>query len=315
MKLIFLLLTGLFNQDTFLVKQDDVFVDLSELDAFVFSMSDKERIQFSDNKQHIENTILTLLNINIVYQYITNSELDDLELFQQIKNQDFQVKSDDSVSKFSNALSLTSEQVTESYKTYKIENEYYRTLLSYINSQADEKLIPLAKEHYLINKKDYVIAEKRDLSVIVLNNDAAAQISHISLMNELKETTIENFHHKATELSVDLSKDSNQGNWGDYRKSDFNYAFKETVFAANVGVIPQLFEEGNKAYIVRVNCIKPEKVLVFDEVKEKIIYKLKGKTVNQEFQNIINQKGNYKVEVNAELVAHVFERYKVFNEE
>ena len=122
--------------------------------------------------------------------------------------------------------------------------------MSYINSQADEKLIPLAKEHYLINKKDYVIAEKRDLSVIVLNNDAAAQISHISLMNELKETTIENFHHKATELSVDLSKGSNQGNWGDYRKSDFNYAFKETVFAANVGVIPQLFEEGNKAYIV-----------------------------------------------------------------
>ena len=310
--LLMVFLTVLFNQDDFLVKQDDVTVRLSELDAYVFSMDGMSRTLFSENNKSIENSVLTLLNVNIVNQYINQSSLKDLKVFKNIDNLEYEFV-DNEVVDFANTFDLDVEKVKASYIEYDLKTKYFQAMLQHLKDQSAEKVTPLAKEHYMINKKDFRIPEKRDLSIIVLPNDVEKRTTYISLMNELKDQSMDYFNRKAMELSVDSSTDSNKGNWGQFRKNDFNYPFNQSVFAADEGVIPQLFEHDNKLYIVRVNDIIPEKLRAFSEVKEQIIEKIQGQAVSKEFQNIINQKAIHKIEINAELVAQIFERYKIFN--
>ncbi len=315
MKLLIVFLTALFNQDSFLVKQGDVEVPLGDLDAYVYLLQSDKRNGFAIQKQQIEKNILTLLNINIVYQHVLNTELNDLDIFKDVIAK---VKAPDMESEdvFFDALDVKKDQMIESVKMYNIKTEYYKTMLTYLkDSFTDEVLENLALEYYMINKKKFITYESRDLSVITISSDDEVKQNLDLTISELVSATQDSFHEVALKISSDPSKTSNLGHWGSFKKSNFNYKFSDKVFNASVGVIQDVLEDKGIKYIIRVNEIFPEEQGSFDQVKSKIIKQLKDKAVERKFQSIINQKANQKAEVNAELVAHIFERYKVFTEE
>ena len=198
-------------------------------------------------------------------------------------------------------------------RDYQIKIAVYKATLEHLReTQDDEQLAILAKEKFLINQGSYRLPEKRDISAIVLNlGDENAAIEMVTNAKGLDE---DSFHQLAVEHSVDPSKTSNSGNWGEYRKERFTFAFADQVFQAPVGVIPQVFQDSRYYYIFRVNEVQHARQQTFEEVKDEMIEKLKGDAVVRQFQNIINTQAINKMEVNPELVAHVFERYKVFAE-
>ena len=314
MKLLIVFLSSLFNQDSFLIKQGDVEVPLADLDAYVYLLESDKRGLFAFQKQQIEKNIFTLLNVNIVYNHVLNTDLVNLDTFQDalshVETTDVQTEDE-----FFDVLDVNKNQMMEAIKMYNIKTEYYKTLLTYIEGTfTDEILEKLALEYYMVNKKEFITPEKRDLSVIVINSNEE-ELNLDSTIKNLIAVTQESFHDKAMEISSDPSKSSNQGHWGVFKKINFNYKFSDKVFTAPVGVVPDVLEDNGIKYIVRVNEIIPINQPSFDEVKAELITRLKDKAVVRKFQSIINEKAKHKVEVNAELVAHVFERYKVFSEE
>ena len=314
MKVLVFFLTTLFNQDSFLVKQGGVEVPLADLDAYVYLLNNDKRAGFAMQKQQIEKNIFTLLNVNIVYNHVVSTDLKDHEIFKSIAT-NINASDIETEELFLEALDVNKERMIDSIKMYSIKTEYYKALLSHVkDSFTDETLEKLALEYYMINKKEFLIPEKRDLSVITLNSDGPNEVLDTTL-NELSAATQESFHETASKKSTDPSVTSNNGHWGIYKKNNFNYRFSNTVFNSSVGVIPNILEDKGNKYIIRVNEIFPQVQGTFDEVKEGIIKQLKDKAVVRKFQSIINSKGNEEVQVNPELIAHVFERYKVFNRE
>lgn len=313
MKVLTLLLTSLFSQDSFLVKQGGVEVPLSDLDAYVYLLQAEQRGGFAMQKEQIESNIFTLLNMNIVYQHIMESDLSELEQFQAVIED---VKADEWVpdESFIDTLEVDSASMEDSVRTYVIKRELYKTLLAYLDeTTTEDSLKNRAMEYYMVNKSEFKLPEIRDISVIKLdgtNEQLAAQ-----LLDELGNADQDAFQAKAVELSVDPSKSLNEGHWGEFKKTQFNYEFKNAVFSAQVGVIPQVLHDHGADYIIRVNGITPAKQGSFADAKELIFKKIKMNAVSRKFQTIINEKAVDEIQVNPELVAHVFERYKVFIED
>ncbi len=315
MKVIILLISSLFSQDSFLVRQGDVEVPLADLDAYVYLLQKDKRAGFAMQKQQIEKNIYTLLNVNIVYQHVLNSDLNDLDNFQDVVDR-VNGSVIDTEQSFIDQLDMDEAEIIDSVKMYTIKTEYYKAMLAYLREvTTEETLKNSALEYYMVNKKNYAVPERRDLSVITLNVDDMSQEFLDSTLKALVTGSQDDFHAKALEISTDPSKASNQGHWGEFKKGSFNYPFSGVVFNAPVGVIPQVFEDRGSQYIVRVNEIKPPTQAKFDDVKVDIFKQLKNKAVVRKFQSIINTQANNELEVNPELVSHVFERYKVFIEE
>jgi len=310
MMIIGLLLTSLFSQDTFLVKQGEVEVPLSDLDAYVYLLHESTRGGFADQHDQIEKNIYTILNVNIVYHYINQSELKNLDVFQEvIESINQETLSTDQA--FIDKLDLDEQEMLNNVRQYKTKIEFYRTMLQHLNNTVDEQaVLTLAKEQYMVNKAQYEVPEIRDLSVIVLPADQSELAQQ--LLSEVKDQDIDGFHQQAAKHSVDPSTQINQGNWGEFKKMHFNYAFADDVYSSPEGVVPQLLEDKDYVYIVRVNDIQAGYTQAFEDVKEQLIKKVKGNTVVRQFQNIINTQAVNQLEVNPELVAHVFDRYKVF---
>jgi hypothetical protein len=307
----FLMMT-LFNQSHYLVKQGDVEVSLSDLDAYVYLLGEGRRGGFSYQRDQIEKNIYTLLNINIVYQYVLNSDLKELPHYQEILNtpesaDDF---ADDG---FFEKLNLDKAEAVSGIDEYQKKIAVYKATLQHLKDNIDnDQIETLAKEKFAINQARYALPEKRDISAIVLKvGDEAAALDMLK-MAQGKDR--DQFHELAAEHSVDPSKATNSGNWGEYRKERFTFPFVNQVFSASEGVVPQIFQDKMFYYIFRVNEIQEARQQTFDEVKEELVENLKGDTVVRQFQNIINTQAVNKMEVNPELVTHVFERYKVFTE-
>ena len=303
------LITALFSQDDFLVKQGDVTVPLSDLDAYVYLLGEQKRSGFAAQPNQIEQNIFTLLNVNIVYQHIMENGLNDEPEFEatlaEINEREYNLEDG-----FLEALELNQDVALEGIRMYLIKTNFYRTMMKYLDdSITAEQVEPLAKEQYLINKKSFVVPEKRDISVIMLDQNVDSD----EVLMSVQEVDQDTFQTIASDVSVDPSKELNQGHWGEFRLVDFNYPFTQTVFNAPVGVIPQVLTDSNHAYIIRVNEVQKSRQLSFDEAKEQLIERVRSNVVAKKFQSIINAQGRKEVEVNPELTAHVFERYKVFD--
>ncbi len=310
MKFLLIFLTTLFNQNSFLVKQGNVEVPLADLDVYVYLLNPNKRVGFAVQKQQIEQNIYTLLNVNIVYDHVMKTDLKNKDVFKNISSH-IESLDIDPENMFLDALDIEKEEMIESIKMYNIKTTYYKTMLAHVEeSVTAQSLENLALEYYMINKKEFTMPENRDISVIVINSDDVNQNIN-AVLDNLNSATQHSFERLATEISSDPSVVSNNGHWGAFKKVSFDYSFSDTVFSAPIGVIPQVLTDGNKKYIIRVNEVIPQKTADFDQVKPKLIAQLKDKAVKRKFQNIINSQANKKLQVNPELMAHVFERYKV----
>ena len=311
MKLIIILfLISLFNQDSYLIKQGDIEVPLGDLDAYVYSLQEDQRNSFSQRKQQIEQNIFTLLNINIIYQHVLATGMNDLDVFKTVMS-NFKTPDFDENDEFIKALNVDEKEISEAIRMYHIKTEFYKTFLTHVKeSITDEVVESLALEYYMVNKKEFLIPEKRDISVIVLDSELSEEDAE-SILKTAQLSDKVKFEILAKDHSIDPNVKNDSGHWGEYKELALRYQFSRLIFNSPIGVIPAILEDKGKRYIVKINDILPSEQSSFDDIKSSIFTQLKEQAVKRKFQSIINEKGQNKIEVNPELVAHVFERYKV----
>lgn len=312
--MIYWLLLSLFSQDEVLVKQHDVVVTVGDLDSYVFMLPPDKRGGFAKDPVQIEKNIISILNMNIVYDYVIESDYNDHEVFKPIVKlvNELEIPDDDS---FVEKLNLDKDKFEQQFRSFLAKREYYVRLKSFLSETIDEeKLEMMAKERFLVNSAKWTKPEKRSLSVITLDKEQHKN-DVVQILTDIISTPTKSFEDYVAEYSNDPTAEYNQGNWSEFRKEDFHYPFNEEVFSADTGVIPAVFEYEDKYYLIKVNeiigALKPK----FEDYKEDLMTSIKSSYSEREFQNIINAKAINKPEINPENAAQIFERFKVFIEE
>lgn len=315
MKLLILLI-ALLSQNELLIKQGDTTVKLDDLDSYVYLLAPDKRSDFVTDKVMIEKNLITMLNMNIVYDYVIDNELHKEPIFENVvdlvEEKDLVLDDD-----FYIRLGLDQESAHSNVRQFIVKQEYYARLLEYLKLELMAgKVNSLAKEYFLVNASQWVIPEKRSLSIIQVNHGSEYYLDIDDIYKQLaQDTDISNFEQLALKYSDDPTVELNKGNLSYFKKSDLNFPFVDEIFNAELGIIPSIFQYKKNYYIVRVNDIKPQVKPSYADYEEQIKQQLVGELVEVQFQNIINTQAASKIEVNPELMAHVFERYKVFTEE
>lgn len=317
MKLILLLLILNINPTTKVLEQGNTFVPLSDLDAYVYMLAPNKRAGFINDKIQIEKNLITILNLNIVKNYIQNTGLINHEVFNNVDDivKEMPVDLDD---EFYIKLGLEKNEAHEIVRDFIVKKEMFSRMSAYIKHELlNGSIENYLKEYFVLNKKHFLKEEKRDLSLIELNSSSYEIDVVKNILTELLQNdNFDNFSDMAVKYSIDESIDLNKGHLKFFRQSDFKYPFSQSVFEQNsIGVIPQIFKFESNYYLIRINEITPEVIPKFEEHRESIINKVLPDLVDTKLQNIINTQATNKVKVNPEIMAHVFERYKVLIEE
>jgi hypothetical protein len=290
-----------------LIDQGAVSVTIKDVDSLILSIPDKQIYNVIDRKQSLEKNILTILNINTVYSYVENESLLEDPLFESIE-----IESEinhDLVSLFVNEYGYLENEIIENLNQFLYKKAVFRTFIDYSKQIVDTSVAEeLANEYYLINKKKYLVEEKRDLSIIRLR-DSTEDITDVNkILNELANDE-GLFSEYAVKYSADPSVKSNSGNLGEFKKTDIKLTFIDSVFSKeSTGLINEVYQDKGYFYIVKINKIIPSRTAPFDDVKEGLIKDVIERQSNLFVQKIING-STEKLQVNETAAAAIFERY------
>lgn len=305
--------TLMLSQNDVLVQQSGVSVPLSDVDSYFHEIPPDIRTQLSYDPLQLEQDIIGMLNMNIIYDHIQSQGLVEQSPFknviQQIKSKPLDM--DASVYK---SLGVSADEFEKNYRHYLIKKALYSTLQDYLLQQIDEKKATrLAHDRFLVNQKQYRKPQKRDIGMIKLSMDKYSQDDVLALVKDLlKEDTAERFSDLAGDVSTDKTVEYNAGQLGQFHQAGFRYPFAETVFTADKGVVPAVFQQDDAWYIVRVNDIIAGQPGKFADHQDDLVARIKNEMMERQFQYIIDQYAKNSIEVNKELVADVFRRYEVF---
>ncbi len=312
MKLVGLLLL-LLGQGDVLIEQHGAQVPVGDVDSYIHDLPGHVRKSISYDKYQLEKDILGMLNMNIIYQYLKDSDLIADPYFQAViedtQNQDTELDDE-----FLKRMGLTADEFKQSYQHYLTKKALYRALKDYILQDIDQKQAEkLAYDRYRTAKSEYLKPEQRDLAMIQLSQDNFSQQDVLSLVKELMaDDTVAAFSAKAEEVSEDSTAQMNSGHLGLFKQSGFRYPFAKEVFSADSGLVPAVFEKDNHWYIVRVNKIIPAEPIPFEAVKDKMVTEIMNQSMRRRFQSVISEYAQHEVEVNKDLVDDIFSRYEVF---
>lgn len=303
----------LLGQGDVLIEQHGAEVPVGDVDSYIHDLPAQVRKSISYDKFQLEKDILGMLNMNIINQYLKDSKLIDDPYFQAVI-EDIKQSDNELDDEFINRMGLSVEVFKKSYQDYLTKKALYAALKDYILQDIDRKQAEkLAYDRYRTAKSDYVKPEQRDLAMIQLSQDKYSQQEALTLVKQLMaDDTVSAFSAKAQELSEDSTAEMNSGQLGLFKQSGFRFPFAETVFDADIGVVPAVFEKDSNWYIVRVNKIVAPETIPFDQVKDKMVTDIMNHSMRRRFQSIITQYAQYEVQVNKDLVDDIFTRYEVF---
>ncbi|WP_154222391.1 peptidylprolyl isomerase [Marinicella rhabdoformis] len=313
-KLIFFVIS-LLNQNTNLVEQNDVVVNLSDLDSYVHNLKPESRFGFAKDHGQIERNILSILNVNFVYQYVIDNDLDKEKEFASVTEalNTFEFKVDEN---FIKKLGIDRNDFLTNMKFFTLKKEYFMRMKIYIQKQLLKGPIQqYAYDQFLIEKNELTVPEKRRLSMITLDKNKHAQSSVVSLLTDVIKNN--NFNEVALKISDDPTVQLNKGDLSYFSKKQFHYKFADDVFSLNeTGIIPSVFEMKDYYYLISIDEILPAKEAVFEDHKQRLIDELLPEFGKMKLQNIINSYSvNDKIKIDSNVISKVFERYLVFEED
>lgn len=303
----------LLGQGEVLIEQHGAQVPVGDVDSYIHDLPSEVRKRISYDKHQLEKDILGMLNMNIVYQYLKDSELIDDPHFKEtteaLLKEQLEVDSE-----FLDKMNIESDTFKESYRQYLTKKALYKALKEYILVDIDQnKAVKLAHDRYKIDRGSYVKPEQRDIGMIQLPQENYSQEQVLSIVKDLMANDSKSsFSDKAKELSEDSTVSLNAGQLGLFKQSGFRYPFADQVFQSQVGLVPAVFEKDQNWYIVRVNEIISSQPIPFEEVKDEMVNEIMTKSMQRRFQRVIDEYAQYKVEVNNEIVDDIFSRYEVF---
>ena len=312
-KLISFIFFLVLSQNDVLVQQSGASVPVSDVDSYFNEVPPDIRTNLSYDNKQLESSIIGMLNMNIIYDYIQSEGLIEQKPFrdvvEEMKSKPITV--DETVYE---RLQVPEDQFKKNYRHYLTKKALYSTLQNYLITQIDDaKATKLAHDRFLVNKDRFHKPEKRDIGMIKLPMEHYPQDDVLEIVEDLlANDTVDYFSQVAAEVSTDKTVKYNDGQLGQFHQDGFRYPFADKVFNADQGVVPALFKKENAWYIVRVNSIIAGQAADFDDHKTELVAKIKNEMMERQFQNIIDQYAQHKIQVNKELVADIFNRYEVF---
>jgi hypothetical protein len=313
MSYLFILTTLVLSTSEKILEQGDAFVPISDLDAYVYLLEPVKRPGFINDKRQIEKNLITMLNINIVNDYIESNDLKTHIAFSNIDEtvNDMAVNLDD---EFYLKLGIDKDTAHNNVKKFIVKKERFVRMSDLIKNQLlDGAIDGYLNEYFIINKSRFIKPEKRDISIIQLDIKKYDSEKTKNILNDLlKNDDFEYFSQIAADKSSDSSVQLNQGHLKEFRKNSFSYPFADTVFnQKSTGVIPRIFKYNDHYYIVRINQIREEVQPKYEDYKEQLTKELLPELVEKKLQRIIDSQAKFKIKLNDEVAAHIFERYKV----
>ncbi|MCX7544074.1 peptidylprolyl isomerase [Marinicella gelatinilytica] len=306
-----LLFVLMLQQQEVLLQQGGVKVKVSDIDVYVHNIPEEYRGDFASNHKSIERDVYDILNFKIHLDYIYKNNINEsIDKFYPYNNQS-EVHIDED---FINKLKIDRDLFKKQYEMYLYNKNLYTNYKKWFMKQLNaSKLEQLAFDKYKVNKsKKYIIPEKRNLSLIMLN-DNYGKSEVIELLSIIaKNDTEKLFSQFALDYSEDNTVKHNNGNLGWYSKEGFKFPFSNVVFESSLGTIRQVFYHDNKYFIVRVNEIQEPKFVEFNEVKPEIISNIQEQLFKNNQQKIIDEQSVNKLIINDDIVQDFLDRYTVF---
>lgn len=312
--LIITIILMLLNQDTTLIEQHHASVPVYDVDSYVYELPQVERLKISDDKKRLSADIVTMLNVNIVNHYLSNNHLLDDEYFQEVveSNQTMTIELDES---FADKLGIDNDVFKKNFRKYLLKKALYQRLKSYLLMQIDDaKVEKFAHDRFSITKNKLKTPEKRDIGMIKLSQEQYDQAKVLDIVKSLRsDDSIEAFKDSAIKFSQDTTVKYNDGQLGQFHQEGFRYPFANTVFSAEVGTVPAVFEKDGYWYIVRVNKIIDAKPAQFEDHKTDMVANIKEEMMERQFQSIIDEYAQHEVKINQEKFDDIFSRYEVIH--
>jgi peptidyl-prolyl cis-trans isomerase C len=175
---------------------------------------------------------------------------------------------------------------------------------------------PLVKEHYLANKKEYVVQEKVDADHILLStrerSEEEALAKAKAALDRLKSG--EDFGLLARELSDDEGSGARGGKLGAFGRGAMVPSFEEAVFALREpGELSDPVKSRFGYHIIKLNKYVPEKQLSLEEATTRIRPKVQSQLRQEIRQSKINAIKTGEIdlglEVNAALLETIEKQY------
>lgn len=294
------------NDKVLSIEQSYISVRVIDVDALIYGVPDMPLRKMLNKPSVLEKNIISLLNFEIIYQYLNEHKLLQKEPFKSIKiNSQF---NQDRVARFTEQFGYSETEFKQHLEKIELRKKYYRALSDYFKQQiSKENAEELAFEHYLINKNKYLQPERRELMLIQLDKENYSQQQANAILTSLKQDLSESFFEKtAAEKSNEVTAQSNHGRLGALTKQQLNLPFAEEIFLQpEPGLIDFLYQTDKSFFVARVINILPPSVRPFDEVKEAISTRVTENMAGQRFQNVINGESG-KVIANPEAAKEIF---------
>lgn len=316
--IIYIFLLSLFSPKDKIMEQGSSSVTIADIDSYVYLLEPAQRAGFINDKDQIEKNLITMLNINIVNNYIESNGISNdlafLNIEETVKN--LEVDLDD---EFYLKLGLDKGISYENVKDFIVKKERFIRMSDVIKNQLlNGALNDYIKEYFIVNKSRFLKPESRKISLMKFKTDVYKLDEIKSTLNGLLEDdSLESLHHIIeTNLSKKDKVQFNHITSKEFIKSDFTFPFVKQVFdIQSIGVIPKIFKFEGYFYITRIDEIIKEKAPKFEDYKDELTDELLPEIVQAKLQRIINSQAKHKININEEVVAHVFERYKVLLED
>lgn len=314
MTVIVLTLMLLLNQSTPLVEQHNVEVKVYDMDVYVHGLTPEKRYTYGSNPELIEKNILSILNMNFVYDHIIDSGLEKDQAFKnaQIAISEIELDLD---KEFIQKLKLDPEEFESNVRHFLLKKEYFARMRYWIKNDVETNILDdLAKDNFLANRLKYTSPEKRNILMITLDRASTTNQQAQSYLEKLLSG--QDFAELAQNVSVDASVSINKGDLDWFSEAQFKYPFSKDVFLADKGVVPNIFTYKNKMYLIAVNQITPSQKGKYEDYEAIIKSELLPGIVQQKIQGIINSYATVdEFTVNKNALEMIMKRYLIFKEE
>lgn len=305
-----LFMSTIVMSDDLLIRQGSVVVNLNDVDGFAYKIPSDVRPGFFDSPKRIENTVTNILTMKLINNYVDeNNLIQENEIVDRVNNK---------ISKLV-IFDPTADNKLQQEIEYKLIKEYlyieekFTLFKEYFKGTvAKEGLIDLAHETYEVNKDIYYRKEARDLDYIAFKytetNKNDVLLNAQSMLKDLLNGKIKYndlLNQEINNPNVTVYKGLNN-----YQQNEKQNDFSDNVFSVDsIGLIAKLIDIESKFILVNVNRIKKAGNLKFEEVKGSILEKLTQDKIKREYELLIYNLTQIKVEINEENILSLRERY------
>ncbi len=311
MKILFIFLVSCFNG--YLLKQDNTEITVAEIDAFVHGIPTEYRSSYVAKSSQFEKDLYTVLNINLVYDYLKNEGLlNAVKQDQKVTESDF---TGDLDLQFIEKLGYDRDQFNEILIQFDMKKQYVKGFQYYILNNVNLKdAEELAVEYYQANSEKYSLPKRMDLSRITLSKSRYHFNEVLKLKDEINVKDKAYFSEVAIQNSTERLVITNGGELGLVTQDALRRKIGLLLFESDqIGFHNYIFEDSRNYYLYYINDIVQAEKLSYDVIKSDLVKSIKQNIADSEFAEVMTKITDKKIDINIEEFSTIQSRYMIDN--